>query len=94
MDKLDKKGKGIILMHDFQQATSKAMPDLLNELKAKGYKVVHMKAKAPIATLARWDEAARGEIKGAMTGVDRPTASVVRTVDEPAQPIAAPAQKK
>ena len=94
MDKLDKKGKGIILMHDFQQATSKAMPDLLTELKAKGYKVVHMKAKAPIATLARWDEAARGEIKGAMTGVDRPTASVVRTVDETAQPIVVPAQKK
>lgn len=95
MSKLEKKGKGIILMHDFQQATAKAMPDLLNELKAKGYRVVHMKAKAPITTLARWDEAARSEVKGAVTGLDRPTTSVVRTVDEAApQPIAAPAQKK
>ena len=51
MSKLEKKGKGIILMHDFQQATAKAMPELLSELKAKGYKVVHMKAKAPLATL-------------------------------------------
>ena len=29
MTKLERKGKGIILMHDFQQATAKAMPDLL-----------------------------------------------------------------
>ena len=50
MSKLEKKGKGIILMHDFQQATAKAVPDLLAELKAKGYKVVHMRAKAPLAT--------------------------------------------
>ena len=91
MGKLEKKGKGIILMHDFQQATAKAMPDLLNELKAKGYKVVHMKAKASLATLPQWDEAAKGEFKGATTGSDRPTSSVVRTVDEPGatQPVAA-----
>ena len=66
MSKLEKKGKGIILMHDFQQATAKAVPDLLTELKAKGYKVVHMRAKTPLATLAQWDEAAKGEIKGAV----------------------------
>lgn len=95
MSKLDKKGKGIILMHDFQAGTAKAMPDLLNELKSKGYKVVHMKAKAPLATLARWDEAARAEVKGVTTGPQRPTATVVRTIEEAApQPIAAPAQKK
>ena len=73
MTKLEKKGKGIILMHDFQQATAKAMPELLNELKAKGYKVVHMKAKAPLATLPKWDDAAKSEIKGAVIGSDRPT---------------------
>ena len=55
----ERKGKGIILMHDFQQATAAAMPGLLNELKAKGYKVVHMKAKTPLATIAQWDDAAR-----------------------------------
>jgi peptidoglycan-N-acetylglucosamine deacetylase len=81
LSKLERKGKGIILLHDFQQATAKALPDLLNELKAKGYKVVHMKAKAPVATLAQWDEAAKGEIKG-VTGGGQPTSSVVRTVEE------------
>jgi peptidoglycan/xylan/chitin deacetylase (PgdA/CDA1 family) len=91
MTRLEKKGKGIILMHDFQQATAKAMPDLLNDLKAKGYKVVHMKAKTPLATLPKWDDAAKSEIKGAVMGSDRPTTSVVRTVEEPSatQPIAA-----
>jgi hypothetical protein len=68
-------------MHDFQQATAKAIPDLLVELKAKGYKVVHMKAKAPLATIAQWDDAAKGEIKGVI-GSDKPTSSVVRTIDE------------
>ena len=82
MSKLEKKGKGIILMHDFQQATAKAVPELLNELRAKGYKVVHMKAKTPVATLAQWDEAAKGEVKGP-TGSDKPTSSVVRTIEEP-----------
>ena len=79
MAKLEKKGKGIILMHDFQQHTAKALPQLLNELKAKGYKIVHMKAKTPATTLAEWDEVTKLEVKGAVGG-ERPTASVVRTI--------------
>ena len=46
MTKLPKNGKGIILMHDFQHATAEAMPELLRQLKAGGYKVVHMVPKA------------------------------------------------
>jgi len=68
------------------------MPGLLNELKAKGYKVVHMKAKTPLATLAQWDDAAKKEIKSAGVGPDRPTSSVVRTVEEPAAPQPAAAK--
>ena len=91
MSKLERKGKGIILMHDFQQATAAALPDLLNELKAKGYKVVHMKPKASLTTLAQWDDAARKEIKSAGVGPDRPTSSVVRTIEDTSgsQPTAA-----
>ena len=91
MTKLERKGKGIILMHDFQRATTKAMPDLLNELKAKGYKVVHMKAKTPVATLAQWDAAAKNE---AAIGTV-PAISVVRTVEDAviALPAKAPQTK-
>src|SRR6185312_3199504 len=45
MEKLEKHGKGIILMHDFQHATADALPDLLKQMKDKGYKVVHMRPK-------------------------------------------------
>jgi peptidoglycan-N-acetylglucosamine deacetylase len=94
MAKLEKKGKGIVLMHDFQQATAKALPTLLDQLKEKGYKVVHMRAKSPVATIAQWDDAAKGEIKGVIGG-GQPITSVIRTVDEPApQAAAAPASAK
>jgi peptidoglycan/xylan/chitin deacetylase (PgdA/CDA1 family) len=79
MSKLERKGKGIILMHDFQQATAKAAPALLDELKAKGYRVVHMQPKNPVTTIAQWDDAAKSEIKG--LAQDRPTSSVVHTID-------------
>jgi peptidoglycan/xylan/chitin deacetylase (PgdA/CDA1 family) len=81
LDKLEKKGKGIVLLHDFQQTTAKALPDLLNELKTRGYKIVHMRPKSQATTLAEWDDAARKEVKGP-SGGDRPTSSVVTTVSE------------
>ena len=37
--KLEKLGKGIILMHDFQKHTADALPEILRKLKAGGYKV-------------------------------------------------------
>ena len=40
MTKLDKQGKGIILMHDLQKHTAQALPTMLRRLKAGGYKVV------------------------------------------------------
>ena len=49
MTKVDKLGKGIILMHDFQKRTAEALPTLLRRLKAGGYKVVQMKAKTTLA---------------------------------------------
>ncbi len=79
MAKLKKHGKGIVLMHDFQQATGKAAMDLLDQLKANGYKIVHMRAKAPVKTLPEYDEAIRKDQK-VPTVSQRPTSSVVRTV--------------
>ena len=45
MAKLKKHGKGIALMHDFQQATAAAAPSCCNDLKAGGYRIVFMKPK-------------------------------------------------
>ena len=55
MKKLEKHGKGIILMHDFQKLTGEALPVILARLKAGGYKVVHMKTKTPFDTLPEYD---------------------------------------
>jgi peptidoglycan/xylan/chitin deacetylase (PgdA/CDA1 family) len=81
MAKLQKHGKGIVLMHDFQGQTAQAVPDLLSQLKAGGYKIVHMKAKDPVKTIAKYDEALAKEVK-LPTVSDRPTSSVVRTINE------------
>src|SRR5215471_7688905 len=81
MAKLKKHGKGIVLMHDFQHATAEAAMDLLNDLKAGGYKVVFMKPKFTVTTTASYDEAILKQLKGLMPDT-RPTSSVVRTISE------------
>jgi len=82
MTSLEKRGKGIILMHDIQPHTAAAMPQLLQELKAGGYKVVHMVAKEPIQTLPEYDEIVLKEMQGSMPTAlsDRPLNSVVKTI--------------
>jgi peptidoglycan/xylan/chitin deacetylase (PgdA/CDA1 family) len=80
MDKLAKHGKGIVLMHDFQQSTAHALPQLLAQLKANGYKIVHMVPKDSLPTLPQYDEAVLKDQK--LPTVDqRPTSNVVRTVE-------------
>jgi peptidoglycan/xylan/chitin deacetylase (PgdA/CDA1 family) len=81
MTKLDKLGKGIILMHDFQKHTAEALPALLRRLKAGGYKVVQMKAKAPAQTIPSYDEALLKDVK-LPTVSTRPLNSVVQTISE------------
>jgi peptidoglycan-N-acetylglucosamine deacetylase len=53
--------KGILLFHDIQPATARALPGLLAALKAKGYRVVHMKPKGRATTLAEFDAMAQKE---------------------------------
>ncbi|NVN86557.1 MAG: polysaccharide deacetylase family protein [Rhodopseudomonas sp.] len=81
MKKLDKLGKGIILMHDFQKHTAEALPELLRKLKAGGYKVVQMKAKAPVQTMAQYDEELLKNV-ALPTVSSRPISSVVQTISE------------
>lgn len=54
--RLEAKGKGILLLHDIQPATALALPSLLQELKVRGYRVVHVvpssAERAPTVTTA------------------------------------------
>src|SRR6478752_654170 len=81
MTKLDKQGKGVILMHDLQKHTAAALPTLLRRLKAGGYKVVQMKAKEQLETLAEYDAMLVKDLKVPAVA-SRPIGSVVQTVQD------------
>ncbi len=81
MSQLEKHGKGIVLMHDFKQHTAEAMPELIRQLKAAGYKVVHMVPKGDVATVPKYDEMLSHEDKLSSNNT-RPESSVIRTIGE------------
>ncbi len=47
MRRLEAKGKGILLLHDIQARTVAALPRILRELKARGYRIVHVVPATP-----------------------------------------------
>ena len=61
-------------MHDFQQQTAEALPELLNQLKAGGYKVVHMVPKGAVTTCRNTTRCSRTRISC------RPTTRGLRAV--------------
>ncbi|HXD46794.1 MAG TPA: polysaccharide deacetylase family protein [Pseudolabrys sp.] len=79
MTKLEKHGKGIILMHDFQHATSEAMPELLKRLKEGGYKVVQITGKTPTEPKPEYVAQVMKEIGGGLDEA-RPMSSVIKTI--------------
>ena len=52
MTGLKARGRGIILMHDIHKSTADALPELLSQIKAAGFKVVQLKPKAQIEMIA------------------------------------------
>src|SRR5712675_2409022 len=42
ISRVEARGKGILLLHDIQPATALAFPEILQELKARGFKIVHV----------------------------------------------------
>jgi peptidoglycan-N-acetylglucosamine deacetylase len=62
MADLARQRKGIILFHDIHASTARALPSLLAELKAKGFKVVHITPKEEVATVAEFDGQALQEL--------------------------------
>lgn len=59
MSQLAYQKKGILLFHDIQPSTAAALPMILRSLKAKGYRIVHMKPTAASATVAEFDAMAQ-----------------------------------
>jgi peptidoglycan-N-acetylglucosamine deacetylase len=44
LTRLERRGRGILLLHDIHRTTMRALPVLLKELKARGYSIVHVVA--------------------------------------------------
>jgi peptidoglycan-N-acetylglucosamine deacetylase len=44
INRLEARGKGILLLHDIQARTVAALPKILQEIKARGYRIVHVVA--------------------------------------------------
>jgi hypothetical protein len=79
--KLAKHGKGIILMHDFQHATSEALPTILKYLKDNNYKVVQITGKTPVEPKKEYVDMVLKEIGGGLDEA-RPMSSVIKTIKE------------
>jgi peptidoglycan-N-acetylglucosamine deacetylase len=56
---LKQRGKGIILLHDIHPSTAAALPAILALLKSNGFRVVHLRPKAPAATVAGYEVPAK-----------------------------------
>lgn len=59
VQRLEYKGKGILLLHDIHQRTVEALPLILEELKARGFRIVHVvpasaERPATVTTAEAW----------------------------------------
>jgi peptidoglycan-N-acetylglucosamine deacetylase len=53
---IEQRDGGILLFHDIKASTAKALPGILKELQARGFKVVHMRAKTPAVPIAELEK--------------------------------------
>jgi len=99
--RLEENRRGIILLHDIQPATALALPNLLKELKARGYRIVLVKPAAPGTELVasanppiipRAIAAERTVVPPLTPMVPRP-APIITIGAQPAPVVAAPPQE-
>jgi len=58
------------------------MPELLRQLKAGGYKIVHMVPKEPVTTLPEYDDMVRARDKYSISNNARSESSIIKTISE------------
>lgn len=83
VNQLTDKRKGILLFHDIQPSTAGALAGLLSDLKARGFRVVHMVPKGATQTLADYDKIADGEMKRRSAGNPLANRSIVLGAEPP-----------
>ena len=88
LTRLQHRGRGVLLLHDIQSVTARALPRLLRELKARGFKIVHVVPAGPqhpktITTAAAW-ASNRRHPKPVPPATPVPTAAVTVAASLPA----------
>ena len=58
---LERRGRGIILLHDIHASTAGATPQLLAKLKERGFRIVHLRPKDSFHTLVEYQTPAKVE---------------------------------
>lgn len=79
MSQLEKRDKGMILMHDTHRSSAEALPELLHQLRAGGYKVVHTVPKSELTTISKYDAMFNQRAKLSSSDA-RPEDGVVRSI--------------
>jgi hypothetical protein len=67
-------------MHDSHSNTAEALPELLRQLKAASYKVVHMVPKVQLTAIPKYDETFGH--RNRLSSNTRQENSVVRTISQ------------
>lgn len=81
MTQLKKKQKGIVLIHDLHKWSATTVPLLIAQLKANGYKIVHLRPKGTLTTLPDYDEMIAKLAQPVRSSNARDISAVVQTVD-------------
>src|ERR1700744_425181 len=63
MAQLERRGRGIVLLHDLHRNTAEAMPELIHQLKDGGYKIVPLVPKGELTSLPKYDDMVRQKAK-------------------------------
>jgi peptidoglycan/xylan/chitin deacetylase (PgdA/CDA1 family) len=85
LQRLDARGRGILLLHDIQPATALALPGLLKGLKARGFRIVHVVPAGPAMAKTYTEPQQWASKRGWSRAVDDITASINPRRDVPAR---------
>lgn len=84
LQQLDAEKGGIMLFHDIKPQTARALPTILAEIKARGYRVVHLRAKAPFVPDAAYADAVQTYVAAKNPAAMRQIAAFTDTETPPA----------
>ncbi|WP_020175818.1 polysaccharide deacetylase family protein [Methyloferula stellata] len=77
--KLEREKRGILLLHDSRASTAAMLPDLLDELKKRGFKIVHLVPGAALPPLQKapegWSSETEAVIARTLAGASPPASS-------------------